>query len=67
MREETERKAMSTVLDAGANGISGCRARRRATNASARIRPLAFKDLISDVQYQAGVAFADLYLFLATT
>ena len=62
MREETEREAMSTVLDARKRhfGVSGKEARdERLGTALGR---LAFKGLISDVQYQAGVAFADLYL-----
>ena len=62
MREETERDAMSTVLEARKRhfGVSDKEARdERLGTALGR---LAFKGLISDLQYQAGVAFADLYL-----
>ena len=61
MREETEREAMSTVLEARKRhyGVSGKEAHdERLGTALGR---LAFKGLISDLQYQAGVAFADLY------
>jgi len=61
MREETEREAMSTVLEARKRhyGVSGNEAHdERLGTALGR---LAFKGLISDLQYQAGVAFADLY------
>ena len=61
MREETEREAMSTVLDARKRhfGVSGKEARdERLGTALGR---LAFRGLISDLQYQAGLAFAELY------
>jgi len=61
-RAETEREAMSVALDARGRhyGVSAKRARdERLGTALGR---LAFRGLISDLQYQAGVAFADLYL-----
>jgi len=61
-RAETEREAMSVALDARRRhyGVSAKRARDERLGTS--LGRLAFAGLISDLQYQAGVAFADLYL-----
>jgi len=62
LREETEREAMSVALDARKRhfGVSGKQARdERLGGALGR---LAFRGLITDLQHQAGVAFAHLHL-----
>ena len=61
-RAETEREAMATALDARRRhfGISAKAARdERLGSALGR---LAFKKTISEVQYQAGLHFAELHL-----
>ena len=60
-REETEREAMATVLEARQRhyGVSAKQARDERLGTS--LGRLAFREAISDVQYQAGLAFAKLY------
>jgi hypothetical protein len=61
IRQETEREAMATALDARRRhyGVSGERARDERLGTS--LGRLAFRGKISDRQCQAGLAFADLY------
>ncbi|SDB57654.1 hypothetical protein SAMN02982931_04596 [Bauldia litoralis] len=61
IRQETEKEAMSTVIEARKRhyGVTARQARdERLGTAFGR---LAFHGLISDEQYQAGLAFAELY------
>lgn len=61
VREETEREAMATVLEARQRhyGVNARQARDERLGTS--LGRLAFREAISDVQYQAGLAFAKLY------
>ena len=60
-REETEREAMSVALEARQRrfGVTARQARDQRLGTS--LGRLAFTEVISDLQYQAGVQFADLY------
>jgi hypothetical protein len=61
VKGETEREAMATVLEARQRhyGVSAKQARDERLGTS--LGRLAFREAISDVQYQAGLAFAKLY------
>ncbi len=61
VREETEREAMATVLDARRRHFGVTAKRARDERLGSALGRLAFAGLISDLQYQAGVIFADLY------
>ncbi len=60
-REETEREAMATALAARQRhyGVTGKQARDERLGTS--LGRLVLRKLISDTQYQAGVAFGELY------
>ena len=57
MREEIERDAMSTVLEARKRHFGVSIKEARDERLGTALGRLAFKGLISDLQYQAGVAF----------
>lgn len=61
MREETEREAMSTVLDARKRHFGVTAKQAKDERLGTALGRLAFRQLISDLQYQAGLVFADLY------
>ena len=61
MREETEREAMSTVLEARKRHYGVSIQQARDERLGTALGRLAFRGLISDLQYQAGLAFAELY------
>jgi len=60
-REETEREAMATAIAARQRhyGVTAKQARDERLGTS--LGRLAFRKLISDTQYQAGVVFGELY------
>jgi hypothetical protein len=60
-REETEREAMSTVLDARRRQFGVSLKEAKDERLGTALGRLAFRGLISEAQYQAGVVFADLY------
>ena len=61
MREETERDAMSTALEARRRHFGVTAKQAKDERLGTVLGRLAFRELISDLQYQAGVIFADLY------
>ena len=61
VREETEREAMATVIDARKRHLGITARQARDQRLGTALGRLAFRELISDEQYQAGVAFAELY------
>ena len=61
VREETEREAMSTVLEARKRHYGVSIQQARDERLGTALGRLAFRGLISDLQYQAGLAFAELY------
>jgi len=61
MRDETEREAMSTVLEARKRHYGVSIQQARDERLGTALGRLAFRGLISDLQYQAGLAFAELY------
>lgn len=61
MREETEREAMSTVLDARRRQFGVTAKQAKDERLGTALGRLAFRELISEKQYQAGVAFGELY------
>ena len=60
-REETERDAMSTVIDARKRHFGVTSKQAKDERLGTALGRLAFRELISETQYQAGVAFAELY------
>ena len=62
MRGETEREAMATVLDARQRHYGVTAKQARDERLGTALGRLAFREEISDRQYQAGLAFAKLYL-----
>ena len=61
IREETERDAMSTVLEARKRHYGVTSKQAKDERLGTALGRLAFRELISETQYQAGVAFAELY------
>ncbi len=61
MREETERDAMSIVLEARKRHYGVSIKQARDERLGTALGRLAFRGLISDLQYQAGITFAELY------
>lgn len=60
-REETEREAMATALAARQRHFGVTRAQARDERLGSSLNRLAFRGAISETQYQAGVAFGELY------
>jgi len=60
-REETEQEAMSTALDARKRHFRVSLRDAKDERLGTALGRLAFRGLISEQQYQAGVVFADLY------
>ena len=60
-RQETERDAMSTVLEARKRHFGVTAKQAKDERLGTALGRLAFRELISETQYQAGVAFAELY------
>jgi hypothetical protein len=61
VRGETEREAMSTVIGARQRHYGVSASRARDPRLGTALGRLAFHEIISDTQYQAGSAFAELY------
>jgi hypothetical protein len=60
-RQETEKDAMSTVIEARRRHFGVTAKQARDERLGTALGRLAFKGLISEPQYQAGVAFGQLY------
>jgi hypothetical protein len=60
-RQETERDAMSTVIEARRRHFGVTAKQAKDERLGTALGRLAFRNLISETQYQAGVAFAELY------
>ena len=60
-REETERDAMSTVIEARKRHFGVTAKQAKDERLGTALGRLTFRELISETQYQAGVAFAELY------
>jgi hypothetical protein len=60
-REETEREAMATAIAARQRHYGVTAKQARDERLGTALGRLAFRKLISDTQYQAGVAFGELY------
>ena len=60
-RQETERDAMSVAIDARRRHFGVTVKQAKDERLGTALGRLAFRELISDLQYQAGVIFADLY------
>jgi len=60
-RQETERDAMSTVIEARKRHFGVTSKQAKDERLGTALGRLAFRELISETQYQAGVAFAELY------
>jgi hypothetical protein len=60
-REETERDAMSVAIDARRRHFGVTAKQARDERLGTALGRLAFRELISETQYQAGLAFAELY------
>ena len=60
-RHETERDAMSTVIEARRRHFGVTAKQAKDERLGTALGRLAFRELISETQYQAGVAFAELY------
>ncbi|MFN4140273.1 hypothetical protein [Aestuariivirga sp.] len=60
-REETEREAMSTVIEARRRHFGVTAKQATDERLGSALGRLAFRELISEKQYQAGMAFAELY------
>ena len=60
-REETEKEAMSTVIEARQRLFGVTAKQARDDRLGSALGRLAFTGRISDEQYQAGAAFAELY------
>lgn len=61
VRAETERDAMSTVIDARRRHFGVTAKQAKDERLGTALGRLAFRELISEKQYQAGVAFGELY------
>lgn len=61
-REETERDAMSTVIEARKRHFGVTAKQAKDERLGTALGRLAFRELISEKQYQAGVAFGELYV-----
>ena len=61
MRQETERDAMSTALEARRRHFGVTAKQAKDERLGTALGRLAFRELISEPQYHAGVAFAELY------
>jgi len=60
-REETERDAMSTVLEARKRHFGVTSKQAKDERLGTALGRLAFRELISEPQYKAGLAFGELY------
>ena len=60
-REETEKEAMSTVIEARRRHLGVTARQARDEKLGTALGRLAFRELISEAQYQAGLAFGQLY------
>jgi hypothetical protein len=60
-RQETERDAMSVAIEARKRHFGVTAKQAKDERLGTALGRLAFRELISDPQYQAGVIFADLY------
>jgi hypothetical protein len=60
-RQETERDAISTVIEARKRHFGVTAKQAKDERLGTALGRLAFRELISETQYQAGVAFAELY------
>ncbi len=60
-RQETERDAMSTVIDARRRHFGVTAKQAKDERLGTALGRLAFRELISETQYHADVAFAELY------
>ena len=60
-REETEKEAMSTVIEARRRHLGVTAKQARDEKLGTALGRLAFRELISEEQYQAGLAFGQLY------
>ena len=61
VRAETERDAMSTVIEARRRHFGVTAKQAKDERLGTALGRLAFRELISEKQYQAGVAFGELY------
>lgn len=61
VRAETERDAMSTVIDARRRHFGVTAKQAKDERLGTALGRLAFRELISEKQYQAGVAFGELF------
>lgn len=62
VRAETERDAMSTVIEARRRHFGVTAKQAKDERLGTALGRLAFRELISERQYQAGVAFGELYV-----
>lgn len=62
VRAETERDAMSTVIEARRRHFGVTAKQAKDERLGTALGRLAFRELISEKQYQAGVAFGELYV-----
>ena len=60
-RQETERDAMSVAIDARRRHFGVTAKQAKDERLGTALGRLAFRQLISEPQYQAGIAFAELY------
>ena len=60
-RQETERDAMSVAIEARRRHFGVTAKQAKDERLGTALGRLAFRELISETQYQAGVAFAELY------
>ena len=60
-RQETERDAISVAIDARRRHFGVTAKQAKDERLGTALGRLAFRELISETQYQAGVAFAELY------
>jgi hypothetical protein len=60
-RQETERDAMSVAIEARRRQFGVTAKQARDERLGTALGRLAFRELISETQYQAGVAFAELF------
>jgi hypothetical protein len=60
-RHETERDAMTTVIEARKRHFGVTAKQAKDERLGTALGRLAFRNLISETQYQAGIAFAELY------
>lgn len=62
VRAETERDAMSTVIDARRRHFGVTAKQAKDERLGTALGRLAFRELISEKQYQAGIVFGELYV-----